>query len=340
MPVEAVRLDSIQVLRGLAALSVAWFHMTNGYRHDTVAVSGSLGWLGVDCFFVISGFVIPYSLHVGGYGAGDFGRFLARRILRIEPPYLVSIVLVLALGFASAQAPGFAGPQPQFNAPQILSHLLYLIPLTHFSWLQPVYWSLTYEFVFYIVVGLCFRSLWPRHLAFTALVGLAAVLLKWAIMGGWDGRLPLFVLGVAAARYFLRKDGLATFLVAAALTVAAMVIMGSALSASAGLATALAIALLRLPSWRPLTLLGAISYSLYLTHVPIGGRIVNLGMRFGHGPFFEASLSILALIGSLLFAWLFHRIVEAAALRWSKRLLPRQPTVSPADVSTLAHGKS
>ena len=61
------RLEGIDQLRGLAALSVAWFHLTNQYD-DWVALSGSRGWLGVEAFFVISGFVIPLSL------AGDWQR--------------------------------------------------------------------------------------------------------------------------------------------------------------------------------------------------------------------------------------------------------------------------
>ncbi len=58
----AEKIHVVEYLRGVAALGVAWFHMTNTYGPGFVASFGSLGWLGVDVFFVISGFVIPYSL--------------------------------------------------------------------------------------------------------------------------------------------------------------------------------------------------------------------------------------------------------------------------------------
>ena len=107
------RLKVVDQLRGLAALSVAWFHLTNQY-HDWAGQSGSFGWLGVEVFFVISGFVIPLSL------AGDWQQrgvralplFLARRIVRIEPPYLASVLIVVLLNIIAAQVPGFRGDQP------------------------------------------------------------------------------------------------------------------------------------------------------------------------------------------------------------------------------------
>ena len=56
--------------------------------------------------------------------------------------------------------------------------------------------------------------------------------------------------------------------------------------------------------------LGAISFSLYLLHVPVGGKIVNLGLRWLAGPGGHLVLSLIALAGSLLAATLFWRFVE------------------------------
>lgn len=66
----------VEVIRGLAALAVAWFHLTGTYPSGWVRASGSYGWLGVDAFFVISGFVVPYSIHRGfaTYTVRDFPR--------------------------------------------------------------------------------------------------------------------------------------------------------------------------------------------------------------------------------------------------------------------------
>ena len=64
---------------------------------------------------------------------------------------------------------GFQGDQPSYSLRQIVSHLFYVVPLTSHTWLSPVYWSLAYEFVFYIIVGLTFASLIRREIEWTIL---------------------------------------------------------------------------------------------------------------------------------------------------------------------------
>ncbi len=62
------------------------------------------------------------------------------------------------------------------------------------------------------------------------------------------------------------------------------------------------------------------SYSLYLVHVSIGGRIVNLAKRFGEGPLYELAIVALALLASLVAALLLHRFVETPAMRASRKI--------------------
>lgn len=89
-------------LRGLAATSVCLFHFSNGEggflnAHDPIKQVGSFGWLGVEAFFVISGFVVPYSLHIRSrtsYRPSDAFDFIGRRLRRLEPPYLACILLL------------------------------------------------------------------------------------------------------------------------------------------------------------------------------------------------------------------------------------------------------
>ena len=150
------RIAVIEAMRGIASISVACFHFGVPLATALPQTLTSFGWLGVDVFFVISGFVIPLSLYGRKYRTKDFPAFLLRRLVRLEPPYIVSIVLTIVLWHLSAAAPQFAGYEPAYSFAQIGFHLLYLIPLTGYEWLGPNYWSLTYEFVFYIIVGLTF----------------------------------------------------------------------------------------------------------------------------------------------------------------------------------------
>src|SRR3569832_1975532 len=89
---QADRIEILDWLRGLAALAVAWFHFTVGgplVPDGAFKEAGQFGRHGVDAFFVISGFVIPYSMSRGGYrGWKDSLRFVFKRLARLEPPYL------------------------------------------------------------------------------------------------------------------------------------------------------------------------------------------------------------------------------------------------------------
>lgn len=314
---------TVEALRGVAALAVTWFHMTNTYARDWVNYSGSNGWLGVDMFFVISGFIIPYSLHRSKYKLAYFPRFLLRRLVRLEPPYLISIVIVLILWELAARAPGFAGAPPNYALGQILAHFLYLIPLTSYPWLNIVYWTLAYEFVFYLLAGLLWPVLSHRSLFVTAALVACIQAVDIALGGHPTGAALLFFVGICCARNRLKLDPPWLSLAAAAVAVVGLWWIVEPLVAFVSLGTAFFIVFVDVPRLRVLGFLGAISYSLYLLHVPIGGRVVNIGRRFIDGPVQEFALSLVALAVSLVVATIFWRYVEEPAKRASKRVVLR-----------------
>src|ERR1700751_2787177 len=89
---DSHRLETVDQLGGLAALAVGWYHFTNVRSflpEGWLKQSGSFGWLGVEVFFVISGFILPWALYGADYRLSHFPRFLAKQILRLAPPYLV-----------------------------------------------------------------------------------------------------------------------------------------------------------------------------------------------------------------------------------------------------------
>lgn len=77
------------------------------------------------------------------------------------------------------------------------------------------------------------------------------------------------------------------------------------------------------PSFAPGPLLsfGSISYSLFLTHVPIGGSVVNLLSRLPLTPPTHLLVCLLALLVSVLVAWGFCSLIERPSQQWSRRLL-------------------
>jgi peptidoglycan/LPS O-acetylase OafA/YrhL len=277
-------------------------------------------------FFVISGFIIPFSLasRRDGYSAMQFPRFFARRVVRLEPPYIVSVLLAILLWNLSALAPGFNGHQPSNDVWQFLAHVGYLVPLTKYGWIQPVYWTLAYEFIFYIAVGLLFPWVLGanRDGAWYASALALAMLVYFKMLPVFP---LLFVVGIAVYRAAGRDGSRVKVEFAVVFTASVLLIART----NPDVAVAGAIAGLVILAWRDRVLparlsnfllgLGAISYSLYLTHVVIGGRVVNLGMRFVHTSLGEVLLSALALLASLVFAWIFWRFVETPSIQASRR---------------------
>ena len=94
------RFAIIDGLRGVAALLVAFVHLSEAAKIASVPVLGYVmqhGGLGVEIFFVISGFVIAYSVRNGDHTVSFLGRFALRRSIRLDPAYWVTIACEIAL---------------------------------------------------------------------------------------------------------------------------------------------------------------------------------------------------------------------------------------------------
>lgn len=156
----------IDGLRFIAIFCVFAFHV-EGYTHhrglvpldarsDWFVALAAQGHYGVQLFFLISGFVLalPFVRHhlAGGAPVGLSAYFL-RRLTRLEPPYLVSMVLLYTLlvlvngQSARALFPGFAASCAYLHNP------IYMQP----SRINGVAWSLEIEVQFYVLVPLLTR---------------------------------------------------------------------------------------------------------------------------------------------------------------------------------------
>jgi peptidoglycan/LPS O-acetylase OafA/YrhL len=147
---------NVDLLRGFAALSVLVYHVIEIRHWVDFPTSGPLlwfraGWMGVDLFFVISGFVISLSAFAGinRNSNGSFrSRFFNRRIRRIVPLHYLTLLVVVV--FVN---PGLLFEKP---LPNIFSHLLFvhnLFPQWH-SAINGPNWSLAVEMQFYVLVAI------------------------------------------------------------------------------------------------------------------------------------------------------------------------------------------
>jgi peptidoglycan/LPS O-acetylase OafA/YrhL len=93
------RLAIVDLLRIIAALSVMWYHFGFRTRSELVRSTTHWGFTGVQVFFVVSGFIIPWALARGGFSwPRDGVRFILKRTLRLDQSYLVA----LAAGIGSS----------------------------------------------------------------------------------------------------------------------------------------------------------------------------------------------------------------------------------------------
>lgn len=323
--IHAERLQVVDVLRGIASLAVCVFHLTNGNSsflpNGILKSAGAYGWLGVEIFFVISGFILPYAMHRAGYEFKHFGTFLLKRIVRLDPPYVVTILLIIVLGYLAAMTPGYQGKPFTVSTPQILVHVAYLNAFFDYKWLNPVFWSLAIEFQYYWLVGLLFPLIANKRFSvraglFASLTVLAIAIPEARFVFHW---LALYMMGMLGFQFqagIVDRKGFLIWL--GILSLSSLYTLGFLVTVVAA-ATVLVIAHANFGG-KVLIFFGKISYSLYLVHIPIGMKIVNLGQRFVTGEAARWLVVVFAIAASVFAAYCLFRLVEGPAQRWSSSI--------------------
>jgi peptidoglycan/LPS O-acetylase OafA/YrhL len=362
-PTTAARFRTIDGLRGIAALSVAIFHFNGGIIRTTpdwipawAQGIATNGFLGVEVFFVISGFVIAFSVRDGSYSGRYLGLFALRRSIRLDPPYWLTIALELVLLKVSAMAfPSVAVPMP--NSGQMVSHFFYLQDVLGYGGILPIFWTLCFEIQFYLLlVGLL--VLWHKSSAFLSdetrkmlvyvvlsVLFVSSVFLRYS---GWHLPIP----GIALERWFQFFLGVLTYWVFSGrismlpLALAYGAVIGAVIGWRAApiqilpvLVSAVIVAVGRrgrLDSFlgnRPLQFLGRTSYSFYLLHGPIGYRWISLLQKIV-GPSFGIAWAWFAFISAIaicsIASALTWKLIEEPTMRFSKRIrLPTRSALKP-----------
>jgi peptidoglycan/LPS O-acetylase OafA/YrhL len=312
------RFRELDVLRGLAALTVVFFHYS---RHGTRYFTGYpfdfwAGEYGVHLFFVISGFVIYYTIE----RSRTVGDFLFSRFSRLYPAYWAALLLLLiwALLDATRQV-WWAGYLVNFTMLQ---------KFIGYPDIDIVYWTLAVELVFYAVMTVVFLCGQMQRVVVVSVLWLGAGLV-WGSLYHFvsDERsfgatflilpyAPYFVAGMMFYLLYSRgMDYLRVAVIVLAMAVAWLIHGTSVALITLTIFTLFAAAVLGWLRWlvNPVTLwLGAISYPLYLVHRLPGYAFLDWmnGHHASHWLTF-----ILAVCGSLVVAHLLSISVERPAMR-------------------------
>jgi peptidoglycan/LPS O-acetylase OafA/YrhL len=330
------RVQVLDAFRAIAILAVIGFHYL--YRWTPAREAGNpsglshanawfrLGSLGVEFFFIISGFVIYMTL---GH-CRSLPEFFLRRLARLYPAYLLTMLLVFAIG-------NCCGPAVfQHTWRELLVGTSMMAPHFHVAWIDGVYWSLLVEITFYFWASLLFLLAASRFelwwCAFALVAGLLALWKPWAADSWLAARyLPFFSAGMYFYRRHSAPEEPASHLALCALATYLLTWHGEewlvnllvALMACAFMA--MNRGWLNWLAMPPLLLLGEISYSLYLLHENIGIIIIHALHSRLQAPSLAAALVAFATCVTMALA--STRLVENPGKQWvtgiaNRRILP------------------
>lgn len=321
---EPRRLAALDSLRAFAAYSVVLFHYTYGYTRVVAPHSQSIpafryGHFGVELFFVISGFVILWTLE----RSKSIYDFALRRFARLYPPYVAGLLITGALVFGI----GF-NPLHLHVSSIAFSAIIGLPHLVGARDLDPSYWTLGLEISFYTVAAvatftlpirfeaacLCWiaasvltRVFLPTHSRLHMLIAsdFSAVFVSGAMLfrlmqSQWRNVLALATLGVALLTCFFAQGTMHPDLPPA--------VYGVMICLFVALVYFSVVGNFRILNFQPLVMLGQASYSLYLIHQIIGYWIIDRLERAGWSSAAAITIAILSVTS---IALLMRRFIEA-----------------------------
>jgi peptidoglycan/LPS O-acetylase OafA/YrhL len=368
-PVLPAHFSSLDGFRGLAVLLVMFIHFGNnakslGYDNIITKLS-SIGWIGVDLFFVLSGFLITRILYDAKTKPNYFSRFYIRRTLRIFPLYYLAIVVV-SLIYALWPFADLSWPDSPLFVVFYLTN--FLIAAGGSGGMLDHFWSLAVEEHFYLIWPFVVLRFSRRQLMMVALlVIVAAPLLRtYFVLNGFNeytaymltpcrmdslamgAFVALAVCGSGFSSQVSRAAWIAVIIGGGAV---AFIFFGlrmfspsEPLIGSIGfsiIGVAAAGLLVLTVVWKPLHAIfslpvmrwfGKYSYGLYVWHPIIGMLIFYSGLREQFPASVQNSLIWLWLaVGlSLAVSWLSYNLWEAQFLRLKDKLAaapPRLPRV-------------
>jgi peptidoglycan/LPS O-acetylase OafA/YrhL len=342
-------------LRGIAILFVMLHHLRAlvGRELGLIQPLADAGWIGVDIFFGISGFLITRILLDSRDQPHYWRNFYVRRGLRIIPLYYGVLTLIFLPRLLVSRLPAEALPSPLWFY-GFLSNFWYAAKPASTDLALEVTWSLSVEEQFYLVwpllvsrfsrrmlsvlllgivaAGPCFRGLLatdPQTLCHTLcrMDGLAFGCL--AAIAPIDRLKRLGVFAGAAWGVLLSGVWLGWFRdhAPAIPTIAYAIIPATAVLTIASVLRTPAGALARVLAWRPLMWIGRVSFGLYLLHplcFNIAGQVTDPLLRNGAMSNWAADSLVagLAVTLSAVAAWVSFTLFEARILAWKDVLAP------------------
>lgn len=343
---------ALQVLRGLAAFLVVLLHLSERTHFAFAEINpdvsalpfGDGGGIGVDIFFIISGYIMA-KISFDSFGRSNVvGPFMIKRIVRIFPLYFLATALLASLKVAAGNGDGI-------GFPDFLMSVLF-VPYPDGPILAPG-WTLNFEMLFYLLFAGALL-LPSRHLAISTLTALIVGIWIWGQFEnapaffdyyGID-RILLFPVGLwlAEAQGLFGRAGrlrVSVPLLVALAVVPLLIVFPNfwvrTLFCLGFVATCVFLADLqpRGVTNRAMITLGDASFSLYLIH-PIVFKTVTTVWVAVLGPNYVGAFATVSLVTVLAAAYASYRLIEVPVTALLRRWFLRRP--APAGVPAQGGG--
>lgn len=324
---DTKRLSALDGLRGIAAIAVACFHYFYHYHHEyghSMAIPewSRIGYFGVHLFFLVSGFVIFWTLS----RSNTASTFIWSRFSRLFPVYWVAVTITfLVINTIGPADRHVSGSELLVNYTMLQGYL----GVPH---VDGVYWTLTLElsFYFWMLMLMLFKQLERIEYWLLGWIG-AAILLE---ASGINDALPMRVKFVLLLDYIgLFAAGICFYRIKSGTGNRLSYAVIAASIASALVAYPLEFALL-ITGWhllfylaisgklnmfasKPFVFMGTISYSFYLIHQNIGYTIISLGYQAQLSPYASIGIAF-AIAFTLAIALTF--LIEKPAMAYLRKL--------------------
>ncbi len=324
-PITANRFDNVEIIRGLASVFVVLFH----FRYYAAPESWTnkifqYGYLGVDAFFIISGFVLPLSFAQKNYTIADIRPQILRRIIRIEPAYWASIFLCFikdAIYEYSLHKKVFALPDT-YSFKSLVLHLFHVNGFFSMTWIRELYWTLAIDWQFYLFLCVTFflinrREWWLRYPIYIIIASTYLMVPAnnvWASFYCFD-----FIAGIMFF-HFTRNYVFHLELLAMWSALLCVVYLKMGINHFCSISTVCFVLYFVKAGTDWFRVLGKISYSLYLTHAFSGWTLISIAaLYYPHlDETVKAFIIFTAVLVSIPFAYWFYLLVEKPTAVWAK----------------------
>jgi peptidoglycan/LPS O-acetylase OafA/YrhL len=315
----------INSYRAIGILVVCFAHytcnITGFFNSPLLPYIHEVGYAAVVIFFTISGFVIPWWLFNCQYKINDYGRFVGRRMLRIEPPFVVALGLAILYTYVRTTSQYYNGVETFPTVKQVLLHLGYLIPFVEGEhWIRASYWTLAIECQWYLSMGLLFPLFFSKNRVVRISTYLLILIPCFFINKYLFQFFPILLMGSLLCSFVSGAISKKEYIIISLIYLCYLFFMAGTVAAVSSLVIIPMLLLFAGYNNPKLNVIGNMSYSIYLMHSLSGTALINYFSHIVTNPFLKIMVVFAGILFTLITSYIFYRILEKPAHKISLKI--------------------